>query len=363
MINLPIVDSAASQLYFPGCSPSDRETAEIDRAREIIRGLYRDRHEAFWVNYSGGKDSTLLLQLVSEVILQERERERERASKPVIVCYSNTPYDYPPKIAYINRQLDRLKTVAAFNEIVVSSAPPEESILSRICGTGYPAPNFTYRYCTKAHKVVPARIIQRKRSDQFGGLITLTGTRKDESTKRLRRLTASGAPREMVTFRKKPTPIYESSPIADVSTSAVWSYLTRIGSFAWGGDVDELSCLYKDITKNRDGCWICTVAAESSFVDGDTPRGRIRRYLREMSADRRERCVTRTDKQRERLAQGYASGLFTIAARKKIFEFIKAVEAESGEQFITPEEERFIRDKWQEEMTDDRDIRDHGRRD
>lgn len=348
MIDLPLVDTADSQLYFPGCSPSDRENAEIDRAREIIRGLYRDRHEAFWVNYSGGKDSTLLLQLVSEVILQERERE-----KPVVVCFSKTPYDYPPKIAYISKQIDRLKTVAAFNEIVVSEAPPEESILSRICGSGYPAPNFTYRYCTKAHKVVPARIIQRKRADQFDGLITLTGTRKDESTKRLRRLTASGAPREMVTFRKKPTPIYESSPIADVSTSAVWSYLTRIGSFAWGGDVAELSCLYKDITKNRDGCWICTVAAESSFVDGDTPRGRIRRYLREMSGDRRERCVTRTDKQRERLAQGYASGLFTIAARKKIFEFIKAVEAESGEQFITAQEEAFIKSKWREEENHD----------
>lgn len=322
---------------------------EIERAREVIRTLWADFAPTvpFWVKFSGGKDSTLLLQLTLAVAAENRFR------RIIFVEFNDTRLDFPCKYSLIKGLIPRISSVHPNVSFLVTSPPPERTLFSFILGRGYNAPDWMFRYCTKELKVTPSRKRQRAAADEFGGLLTLSGERKEESGKRLRRLTEQGAPDGLKLERRRPSPIFTASPIADVSTESVWKYLEKQGRFIWGETVEELRELYLQNGKiganQRDGCWCCTVAAESKFSDYETPRGRIRNFLRLINDDPRRRCLAITDRQKKRLEEGKASGRLTLEARKEFYNFIKEQEKEAGERFLSPEEESFIFDCWKKE--------------
>lgn len=67
----------------------------INAIKDTIRAEYRKEHDHPWlVAYSGGKDSTLLLQLVWEVVAGLAPEARERR---VIVVGNDTLVELPPR--------------------------------------------------------------------------------------------------------------------------------------------------------------------------------------------------------------------------------------------------------------------------
>ncbi len=100
-------------MSLPSTAPTpERTTAEKVRdALADIKAEYQDpSHDHPWiVGYSGGKDSTLVLQLVIEVLLQLSPSERRR---PVHVLANDTLVESPVLAGHLERMLGKTKTAA-----------------------------------------------------------------------------------------------------------------------------------------------------------------------------------------------------------------------------------------------------------
>ena len=320
---------------------------QIDRAREIIRQTWEADSRPFYVCFSGGKDSTLLLQLVLEV------RDASEKEKKVYAGFANTGYEMNGKTAQINKLRPQLKAVGV--DFVEVKPPAEKKILVRIIGDGYPSPDWRVRYCTGENKERPQLEQEKELAQRYGGLLVLQGTRKEESANRARTLTREGAPLAK-TFIHKRLNIEKFPPLSDVPTSELWEYLRKLATFKWGGTCDELERGFyaENKLRQRDGCWICTVARENPTrlkycTDGQNI---FRQYLRPIREDSTRRCLLLTDKHRKHLEmnreKGHASGRFTLTARREILDKLREAEKLDGVRYISDEELEIIRRKWEE---------------
>ena len=313
-------------------------SSEIDLARERLRKLYKTDPRPWFATYSGGKDSTLLLQLICEV------DEQEGKKKKIFVSFNDTCMEIGDKLERIKRDFERIERVCGFTTVLIRR-PTKRSLLSLICGEGYPAPSFNMRYCTQELKVKPSLKKERELADQCDGLIIITGVRKQESVKRNKRLTDAGAPDALTRMRVK-RKIDSFAPIANVKVCELWEYLKALKTFAWGGTLKELQELYdSEDSSLRDGCWVCTVCSEKTFNRKQTTdaQDKVRRFLREISQDVTAR-TPRSERQLAAYARGQAAGRFTFEARKRILEFILNVQRESRERLISDEGVECIRE-------------------
>lgn len=329
-------------MFLPGfddCFKSPNETS-IDYARRLLDDLYFKNDYPWSVAYSGGKDSTLILQLVCEV------SEKYGFKKPLFVVYNDTGVDCGDKETRIDYVFGLLRRIG----IVANKIYPENGLFCWIVGCGYPIPQHNFRYCTKYLKVYPSEIYYRSLSRQFGGVMIIEGVRKEESTNRRRYLTRQRAP--LNTFAQSiKYQLFEFRPIADVLTAELWDYLNGIKTFYWGETIDELRLLYTDnAVTQRDGCWCCTVANEKSFNDKATTQAQnaVRQYLRVCHHDISMRNLAATPKQQYYLeTKKLACGRFTLDARKKIFAFIENQEKQNGEILIPKKDKETIFRCWE----------------
>jgi DNA sulfur modification protein DndC len=72
--------------------------------RDLLNWHYRADHRPWVVAYSGGKDSTLVLQLVYELITGLGRQ----ASKPVHIVASDTRVEAPNVEEYLGERLSRI---------------------------------------------------------------------------------------------------------------------------------------------------------------------------------------------------------------------------------------------------------------
>src|SRR5690606_19297950 len=99
------------------------------------------------VGFSGGKDSTMLLQQVWYALKSIPAQLRTR--KIYVVC-NNTLVENPKIIEYVERVLKKIE-VAAHEQsmpIMVQRTTPslEDSFWTKLIGLGYPAPNSVFRW-------------------------------------------------------------------------------------------------------------------------------------------------------------------------------------------------------------------------
>jgi DNA sulfur modification protein DndC len=154
---------------------------------EEIKAQYleEDNDRPWIVAFSGGKDSTTLLQLVWYALLEIHTSDLKRS---VYVICNNTLVENPTVLKFVERQLKDIQKAA--NEqslpIIVDQTKPrvEDTFWVNLIGKGYPAPNNMFRWCTERLKITPTtRYIQEKIS-AFGEVIILMGTRSAESSTR-----------------------------------------------------------------------------------------------------------------------------------------------------------------------------------
>src|SRR5947209_141349 len=91
--------------------PIGEGTLERLRAAQAdIRDEYLAAHRDPWIlGYSGGKDSTLVAQLVFEMLLDLAPSDRRR---PVHILCNDTLVESPVLMAYVDGMLARLQTAA-----------------------------------------------------------------------------------------------------------------------------------------------------------------------------------------------------------------------------------------------------------
>lgn len=246
--------------------------------------LIDDNNRPWILGFSGGKDSTMLLQLVWRAVAKLPEALRHR---PVYVVCNDTLVENPRIARFVETQLQRIEAAAPAAEIpmlVVRTTPQlEGTFWLNLIGKGYPAPSSTFRWCTDRLKINPTTRFITTKVSEAGEVIILLGTRIQESAARARSMKRHEVYNSRLRKHSLPN-AYVYAPIRDVATPEVWQYLAAVRP-PWGGTHRELITLYRNATTQADcplvvdtetpscgqsrfGCYVCTVVKRDKSMDG-----------------------------------------------------------------------------------------------
>lgn len=257
-----------------------------DLEKEVYEQYIADDGNIPWIiGFSGGKDSTMLLQLVWSVVRKEIRGLRKR---PVYVVCNNTLVENPKIIQYTDKVLNLIEK-AAFEQsmpVFVERTTPrlENTFWTNLLGKGYPAPNNSFRWCTERLKISPTTEFIKRKISEIGQAIILLGTRKDESASRTRTIEKNKSHIEGERLRKhvQLPNAFVFAPLTDVVTNEVWQYLLQVKS-PWGANNRDLVTLYNNASggdcplvvdistpscgNSRFGCWVCTVVKRDKSME------------------------------------------------------------------------------------------------
>jgi len=285
---------------------------------DIIDQYLADDNGRPWiVGFSGGKDSTTLLQLVWCAI---KELPAELRTRKIYVVCNNTLVENPKIIEYTERVLIKIQEAAveqAMPMYVQRTIPKlEETFWVNLIGKGYPAPNNIFRWCTERLKINPTTQFILEVTKQVGEAIILLGTRSAESTNRARSIKKHEIKGERL--RKHIIPnAYVYAVIKDVETPEIWQYLNTTES-PWGASNKELITLYNNASggdcplvidtttpscgNSRFGCWVCTVVNRDKSMEALIANGEDWMdplvELRDMLAESRDNPDLREERRR-----------------------------------------------------------------
>jgi DNA sulfur modification protein DndC len=253
-----------------------RETIEgvIDEAA----ALYRADAIPWVVGYSGGKDSTAVLQLVWTMLARMEPRERH---KTVHVISTDTLVENPVVAQWVSNSLKTMTEAARDQELPIEphrlTPQVSNTFWVNLVGRGYPAPRPRFRWCTERLKINPSNTFIRRVVRDNGEAILVLGTRKAESSGRRHRMEEleSGRIRERLSPNESLPNSLVYSPVEDWSNDDVWLYLMQVSN-PWGYDNKDLMTMYRGASADNEcplvvdtstpscgdsrfGCWVCTL--------------------------------------------------------------------------------------------------------
>ena len=173
------------QLDMAGHSESVFASRTLEEIHDEIRQVYRKNKSPWVIGYSGGKDSTAVLQLVWCALAELPSEERTNA---VYVLSSDTLVETPVIVDYIDRTLSQINEVASVQNLPFEAhkVKPklEDTFWVNMIGKGYPAPYTRFRWCTDRLKIKPANTFILDCVAKYGEAIVVLGVRTTESTTR-----------------------------------------------------------------------------------------------------------------------------------------------------------------------------------
>lgn len=284
---------------------------------EITDQYLNDDNPRPWIiGFSGGKDSTMLLQLVWNAL---RKLPIELRTRHIYLVCNDTMVENPKIAQFIRKVLNNIQVAAAKQSfpITVHETFPklEETFWVNLIGKGYPTPNNTFRWCTERLKINPTTEFIKNKIDESGEVIILLGTRSAESTNRARSIKKYEVKGERLRKHVLPN-AYVFAVIKDVETEEVWQYLLQVTP-PWGGTNRDLITLYRNANggdcplvidtttpscgNSRFGCWVCTVvnrdrSMEALIDNGEDwmePLSAFRDLLQETRNEREWRQMNR----------------------------------------------------------------------
>lgn len=271
---------------------------KIDRILKEMEIVYKNDNRPWIIGYSGGKDSTVVVQLVFMML---QNLKPEEIHKDVYVVSSDTLIENPVVLAYL-KDASKLIAEGAAKQglpLYIHMVHPDynNTYWSNIIGKGLPTPtSIRFRWCTERLKIKPSNKFIEEKVKENGEVVVLLGVRKSESIARGIRIRNREIDGYILTPHGSLQNTYVYNPIVDLSTDDVWEILlSNNGINPWGGDNNELFDLYMGsdggecqftITKNengevdtpscgnsRFGCWICTVVREDKSLTGFIKNG------------------------------------------------------------------------------------------
>ncbi|WP_283657672.1 DNA phosphorothioation system sulfurtransferase DndC [Paenibacillus sp. RC343] len=256
-------------------------------AKELVKEVYLADERPWVVGFSGGKDSTAVVQLVFQAL---SELDTSSLSKKVYVISSDTQVETPLIINKITRTLGRIQSKALELGLPIETQKVrpkvEQTFWSSIIGKGYPTPRQKFRWCTDRLKIDPANRFILDKVDQFGEVIMLLGVRDSESSTRAAVMQSHTIEGKKLMRHSTLRNAFVFAPIRAFSLDDVWEFLLQYES-PWGDDNNELLQLYQDSSSecplvvdkqvkesagscgnSRFGCWTCTVVNEDKALSG-----------------------------------------------------------------------------------------------
>jgi DNA sulfur modification protein DndC len=268
--------SAFTELSF-------KQTIEV--LLEEIRELYLADSIPWVVGYSGGKDSTAVLQLVWVALESLAPEEKQ---KPVHVISTDTLVENPIVAAWVNQSLITMRETAEREKMPIFphrlTPTVVDSFWVNLIGKGYPAPRPKFRWCTERLKINPSNAFITNIVRESGETILVLGIRKAESSARAAAMKRHE--RHRVRERLSPNGSLPNSlvfsPIEDWSNDDVWLYLMQSKN-PWGYNNKDLLTMYQGASEggecplvvdtttpscgdSRFGCWVCTLVEQDKSM-------------------------------------------------------------------------------------------------
>ena len=281
---------------------------------EIIdQYVYADESNRPWIiGFSGGKDSTVMLQLVWKAVSQIKELTGIVKRDIYVVC-NDTMVENPVITEYVYRVLDKIEKAAVDQDVpikVIKTIPRlEDSFWVNLIGRGYPAPNNAFRWCTERLKIRPTSRFLIEQVNEFGEAIILIGTRSAESVQRAKSMKKHSIKGKRLSKHPTQPNTFMYAPIRSLSLEEVWYVINTMDS-PWGADNSELFQIYSDASaddyecptvvtnkehkscgQSRFGCWVCTVVKEDKSMSALIENGLtwltpLLKFRNELAADR-----------------------------------------------------------------------------
>ncbi len=343
----------------------------LQETRDALRSNYLADDRPWVVAFSGGKDSTLVLQLVYELLIELNDK----AVKPVHIVCADTRVE-PPNIAeYIHTSLQQLEAHAKqcrfpiFVHIVQPT--PDESFWFNVIGKGYPTPTSSFRWCTTKMKIKPSRRVIDQIVKEHGGVIILIGVRSSESSNRAKTIKAREYnSRGLHSHGDIPNALI-MSPIAQWDTDSVWDYLFKNNPTPWGVDHKFMLNLYRQANggecpvaldlntqscgNSRFGCWTCTLVTEDrsmkGFIDsGATELTPLYNFRNRLRNEIRPDPEMRMNQRRNGMPAPGGKGPFTPKARQIILSELLHLEVQTKQTLIQNDELSNIQRQWSEDF-------------
>jgi len=258
-----------------------------------IQKIYLSDNIPWVIGFSGGKDSTTVLQMVFQALLKLHKKQ---LTKEIHVICNDTLVENPAIEEYIDSQLIKIKSAGKKKlfyhdpdlfKVIKVKPTFEDSFWVNLIGRGYPSPNHWFRWCTERLKINPTSSYIKNMSKENGKTIIILGTRRAESANRAASMEKydNGS-----TLKKHRLPnVFVYTPIADLSNNEVWAYLLQVNN-PWGTNNKELLKLYgsacdmgecpfvietgvQSCGKSRFGCWVCTVVDRDKSMENFVENG------------------------------------------------------------------------------------------
>jgi DNA sulfur modification protein DndC len=353
---------------------------------EIIdQYMYADETTRPWIiGFSGGKDSTVLLQLVWKA-LQKVKQFSGLVKRDIYIVCNDTMVENPIIAEYVRKVLQKIEEAARNQDlpIFVKQTFPrlEDSYWVNLIGKGYPTPNSNFRWCTERLKIKPTSRYITEQLDANAEAILLLGVRSNESANRARTIKQHEVKGKRLSKHPNHANAYIYTPIKDLTTEDVWYIINTMPS-PWGSNNQELFDIYtsassddyecptmvtnkehKSCGQSRFGCWVCTVVKEDKSMtalveNGGTwlkPLLDLRNQISEERSNPAFRQDSRRNGQRAVNEDGENNGTYTIEYRASVLERLLMAQKNIQQmkphfELITNQELIAIQIKWARDL-------------
>ena len=359
-------------------SSSSDVPVRLAAVRETMHAEFTREHADPWiVAYSGGKDSTLLLQLAWEIVAAV---PTDAPRRPIYVVSNDTLVESPLVIRHLRRSLDVIREAVRDTGLPITIKVTEpcidQTFWVNVIGRGYIPPTRNFRWCTDRMKIAPTNDLIYKLVLAHQRAILLVGTRKSESQNRGRAMTERGVTATTMNPHSTIPNCRMFAPLADLRDDDVWKILMQ-RTPPWGGSHRDLITLYRNAgggecplvlsnedapscgtTSPRFGCWTCTVVQKDRSMRGLIDAGHededtlealaeFREWLIELRETESTRMPVRRDgRSRFRDDGSRVLGPFTLPVRQNILDRLLRLQQQIGDDLLSPDEMELIEDIW-----------------
>lgn len=363
------------------------DSRSLEDIYKEVQDVYLSNNKPWIIGYSGGKDSTAILQIVWYAL---SKLSRKKLIKPIYVISSDTLVENPIILDRTKESLHKINSAAKKAKLPLTAELLKPIISDtfwvNLIGRGYPAPYHSFRWCTDRLKIRTSSSFILEKANEFGEAITVLGSRLAESETRARSINKKERRIEGSILSRHPNLIGVRVyyPIKYFTTDDVWSYLLQTPN-PWGDENQDLAAIYKganagecpfvvdDTTppcgNSRFGCWVCTLVERDKSMEALIDKGEdwllplleIRNKLVE-TQDPDSKYIYREPKRRngridfKRDGSSISYGPYKTEFRKELLRDVLIAEKKMKEmnpafsgRLILPEELHEIRRIWKNE--------------